>query len=66
MHIYDIHHFVHLEISVRQTTFTEVRNHAKQYFDIVGSGEPVRIQRNGKPIRHRSGSALTFLEATQR
>lgn len=35
---------------MKQATFTEVRNHAKQYFDIVASGEPVRVLRNGKPI----------------
>ncbi|GAB4217678.1 MAG: hypothetical protein Fur007_20470 [Rhodoferax sp.] len=35
---------------MRQATFTEVRNHAKSYFDIVESGEAVRVLRNGKPI----------------
>lgn len=35
---------------MKQATFTEVRNHAKQYFDIVASGESVRVMRNGKPI----------------
>ena len=35
---------------MRQATFTEVRNHAKQYFDIVELGESVRLLRNGKPI----------------
>ncbi|MDI6750891.1 MAG: type II toxin-antitoxin system Phd/YefM family antitoxin [Rhodocyclaceae bacterium] len=35
---------------MRQATFTEVRNHAKTYFDIVESGETVRVLRNGKPI----------------
>jgi len=35
---------------VRQATFTEVRNHAKQYFDLVEAGESVRVLRNGKPI----------------
>ena len=35
---------------MKQATFTEVRNHAKQYFDIVESGESVRVIRNGKPI----------------
>jgi len=33
---------------MRQATFTEVRNHAKTYFDIVESGESVRVLRNGK------------------
>jgi len=35
---------------MKQASFTEVRNHAKQYFDIVASGESVRVLRNGKPI----------------
>ena len=35
---------------MKQATFSELRNHAKHYFDIVESGEPVRIVRNGKPI----------------
>ena len=35
---------------MRQATFTELRNHAKAYFDIVESGESVRVLRNGKPI----------------
>ncbi len=35
---------------MKQATFTEVRNHAKQYFDMVASGESVRVLRNGKPI----------------
>lgn len=35
---------------MRQATFTEVRNHAERYFDLVESGESVRVLRNGKPI----------------
>ncbi|OJZ21748.1 MAG: prevent-host-death protein [Thiobacillus sp. 65-29] len=35
---------------MKQATFTDVRNHAKQYFDLVEAGEPVRVLRNGKPI----------------
>jgi antitoxin (DNA-binding transcriptional repressor) of toxin-antitoxin stability system len=35
---------------VKQVTFTEMRNHAKQYFDIVELGESVRVLHNGKPI----------------
>jgi antitoxin (DNA-binding transcriptional repressor) of toxin-antitoxin stability system len=35
---------------VKQATFTEVRNHAKAYFDLVESGESVRVLRNGKAI----------------
>ena len=33
---------------MKQVAFTELRNHAKQYFDLVESGEPVRGLRNGK------------------
>ncbi len=36
--------------AMKQTTFSEVRNHAKHYFDLVESGESVRVLRNGKPI----------------
>ena len=36
--------------AMKQATFSDLRNHAKQYFDIVEAGEPVRILRNGKPI----------------
>jgi prevent-host-death family protein len=35
---------------MQQATFSELRNHAKQYFDLVEAGEQVRIIRNGKPI----------------
>jgi prevent-host-death family protein len=35
---------------MKQATFSELRNHAKQYFDLVEAGESVRIVRNGKPI----------------
>lgn len=35
---------------MKQATFSELRSHAKQYFDLVESGEAVRIIRNGKPI----------------
>lgn len=35
---------------MKQATFTEVRNHAKQYFDLVEAGESVRVLRKGKPI----------------
>ena len=35
---------------MQQATFTDVRNHAKQYFDLVAAGEVVRVLRNGKPI----------------
>ena len=36
--------------TMKQATFTDVRNHAKQYFDMVVAGESVRVLRNGKPI----------------
>jgi prevent-host-death family protein len=36
--------------AMQHTTFTELRNHAKQYFDSVEAGETVRVLRNGKPI----------------
>lgn len=35
---------------MKQATFSELRNHAKLYFDFVEAGETVRILRNGKPI----------------
>lgn len=35
---------------MKQATFTEVRNHAKAFFDLVEAGEVVRVLRNGKPI----------------
>lgn len=31
-------------------TFTEFRNQAKHYFDLVQAGETVRVSRNGSPI----------------
>ena len=35
---------------MRQVAFTEFRNNAKIFFDLVETGESVRILRNGKPI----------------
>ena len=35
---------------MRETTFTALRNHAKEYFDAVEDGDTVRVFRNGKPI----------------
>lgn len=35
---------------MRQVAFTELRNHAKTFFDLVETGEAIRILRNGKPI----------------
>ena len=35
---------------MRDTTFTELRNHARAFFDLVEAGETVRVLRKGKPI----------------
>jgi prevent-host-death family protein len=35
---------------MQETTITELRNHAKDYFDAVEGGDTVRVFRNGKPI----------------
>ena len=35
---------------MQETTFTELRNHAKDYFDAVEGGDTVRVFRNGKAI----------------
>lgn len=35
---------------MKQATLSELLKHSKQFFDIVESGEPVRIVRNRKPI----------------
>ncbi len=35
---------------MQEATFTELRNHAKDYFDAVARGETVRVFRNGKAI----------------
>jgi prevent-host-death family protein len=35
---------------MREATFTELRNNAKEYFDAVEAGDTVRVFRNGKPI----------------
>lgn len=35
---------------MREATFTELRNHAKDYFDAVEGGDTVRVFRNGKAI----------------
>jgi prevent-host-death family protein len=35
---------------VRETTFTELRSHAKAFFDAVEEGETVRVYRNGRPV----------------
>lgn len=45
---------------MRDATFTELRSHAKTWFDRVEAGETVRVLRNGKPIAeiHPIGPAL--------
>lgn len=35
---------------VQQTTFSEFRRHAKDFFDAVEEGDVVRVYRNGRPI----------------
>ncbi|HEY0511537.1 MAG TPA: type II toxin-antitoxin system Phd/YefM family antitoxin [Thermoanaerobaculia bacterium] len=35
---------------MRETTFTELRNHAKTLFDAIEDGETVRVYRNGRPV----------------
>ncbi len=35
---------------MREATFTELRTHAKDYFDAVEGGDTVRVFRNGKAI----------------
>ena len=35
---------------MKQTTFSELRSHAKHYFHLVEAGETVRVMRNGKPV----------------
>lgn len=53
---------------MKDATFTELRNHAKDYFDAVEAGDTVRIFRNGKPIADivpiRSGVASWKRQAT--
>ena len=49
---------------MQETTFTELRNHAKDYFDAVEGGDTVRVFRNGKPIAKIMPIAkiLTFIK----
>jgi len=35
---------------MHETTFYNLRNQARHYFDVVESGEVVRVLRNGRPI----------------
>jgi prevent-host-death family protein len=48
----NVHYDVHQRTGgvMQETTFTELRNHAKAYFDAVEGGDTVRVFRNGKPI----------------
>ena len=39
-----------MDMYMHDANFTELRNQAKHYFDLVESGEIVRVLRNGKPI----------------
>ena len=54
---------------MRDTTITELRNHAKDYFDAVEDRDTVRVFRNGKPIAEivpiRSGVPSWKRQATQ-
>ena len=53
---------------MRETTFTELRTHAKSYFDAVEGGETVRVYRKGKPVAEivpiRSGTPSRKRAAT--
>jgi antitoxin (DNA-binding transcriptional repressor) of toxin-antitoxin stability system len=42
--------YVGTETNMRDATFTELRSQAKRYFELVESGEVVRVLRHGKPI----------------
>ena len=48
----NVHNGVHICTGgfMREATFTELRAHAKDYFDAVEGGDTVRVFRNGKPI----------------
>ena len=35
---------------MHQASFTELRTHAKRFFDLVEAGETVLVLRNGRPI----------------
>jgi antitoxin (DNA-binding transcriptional repressor) of toxin-antitoxin stability system len=35
---------------MQDATFTELRNQARHYFDLVEGGDTVRVLRNGRPI----------------
>ena len=39
-----------MKLFMQKTTVTELRKSAKHLFDLVESGEALRVLRNGKPI----------------
>lgn len=43
----DVHYGVR---AMKKVSLSDIRNHTKQCFDLVESGESVRVLRNGKPI----------------
>ncbi len=45
-----MHIILYIRFEMEQASFTEIRAHAKRYFDLVESGETVRVLRHGKPI----------------
>lgn len=45
---------------MRQATFTEVRNHAKPYFDIEKSGEAVRVLADLPSWKRRKAQPLVL------
>ena len=47
-----VHYYAHICTGglMLDATFTELRNRAKYFFDVVEGGESVRVFRNGKPI----------------
>lgn len=48
--MYNIMYTTQGDARMRQTTFTEFRRHAKDFFDAVEAGDVVRVYRNGRPI----------------
>ncbi|MFZ5765304.1 MAG: type II toxin-antitoxin system Phd/YefM family antitoxin [Thermodesulfobacteriota bacterium] len=35
---------------MREATLTELRNQTRYFFDLIESGETIRVLRNGKPV----------------
>ena len=50
-----------MHFAMRDTTFTELRNHAKDYFGAIEGGDKVRIFRNGKPVAEIVPCVAEFL-----